>query len=128
FLRLSDGRLALTAPRGLYSWLTDGWYYRLLDIAIARGHRDAFTTYVGFLFEEYVVELLELALPNRASGDGRVNREQTYRGEKTADAAIDYGADLLLVEVVSTRLPRGVRAEANAEELDRFLRRAVLDK
>jgi hypothetical protein len=131
FVRFDDGQLVLTSPRALYSWLTDGWYYRLLDIAMGKGERDAFTTYAGYLFEAYVLELFQLALPKRPAGAGSVHGEQPYGaggGEMTSDVAIDYGDDLLLFEVISTRLPLGVRAEADHAELESYLERTFLDK
>jgi hypothetical protein len=120
----------LTSPRGLYSWLTDGWYYRLLDIEIERNERDDFTTYVGYLFETYVLELFQVALPDRTPGQGRVHGEQGYGAseEMTSDVTVDYGDDLLLFEVISRRLPLGVRAEADQEELENHLKRTFLDK
>jgi hypothetical protein len=36
FVRLDDGSLLLTTSRALFSWLTDGFHYRLLDSAQAR--------------------------------------------------------------------------------------------
>ncbi len=129
FVRLHDGRLALSAPRALQTWLTDGWYYRLLDIAIDRGERDRFTTFIGFLFETYVLEVFELALKDRGIGSGRVHGEQSYAsGEKTSDVAVDYGSDLLLFEVISRRLPLGVRTEADPQQLKTHLQRTLLDK
>jgi hypothetical protein len=129
FVVLDDGRLALTSPRAIYSWLTDGWYYRLLDLAIGNGKRDDFTTFMGDLFETYVLELFELALPNRPVGGGRVHGEQSYGGgQLTSDVAVDYGEDLILCEVISTRLPLGVRAEADQAELENYLTRTLLDK
>jgi len=129
FVLLDDGRLALTSPRAIYSWLTDGWHYRLLDIAMQKRQRDAFTTFIGYLFETYVVELFQLALPARAAGNGTVHGEQSYGGgQLTSDVAVDYGDDLFLFEVVSTRLPLGVRAEADQAELEEHLTRTLLDK
>ena len=129
FVLLDDGRLALTSPRAIYSWLTDGWYYRLLDTAISKGRRDDFTTFVGYLFETYVLELFHLAHPDRDAGNGAVHNEQTYGGgQMTSDVAVDYGDDLLLFEVVSRRLPLGVRAEADQAELEKHLKRTLLNK
>lgn len=129
FVLLDDGRLALTSPRAIYSWLTDGWYYRLLDIAISKGRRDDFTTFVGYLFETYVLEIFQFALPDRDARHGAVHGEQAYRGgQMTSDVAVDYGDDLLLFEVVSSRLPLGVRAEADQAELEEHLKRALVEK
>jgi hypothetical protein len=129
FILLDDGRLALTSPRAIYAWLTDSWYYRLLDLAIEKGQRDTFTTFVGYLFETYVLELFQVALANRAAGSGSVHGEQSYGGgQMTSDVAVDYGHDLLLFEVISRRLPLGVRAEADQAELEEHLKRTLLDK
>ena len=123
-----NGPMLLLSPRGISSWLTDGVYYRLLDAAADQNHRNDFTTFVGWLYERYLLEIFELALPGRPAGEGRVHEEIKYGGELTSDISIDYGSDLVLFEVVSTRLPLGVRAEADEAELERFLNRAVLDK
>lgn len=129
FLALHDEALLLLSPRALHSWLSDGVHYRLLDRAIALGQRGQFTTFVGYLFETYVLEIFAEALAGHRAGRGRVHGEQRYSGgQETSDVAIDYGPDLVLCEVVSTRLPLGVRAEADQEELDRFLKRTIEDK
>jgi hypothetical protein len=128
FMRLPGDQLLLISPRAMQSWLTEGAHYRLLDIAIRRSARDDFTTFVGWLFETYACELFETALGNRSAGDGRVHREQDYAGQKTSDVAVDFGRDLVLCEVVSTRLPLGVRAEADEDELATYLQRTITDK
>lgn len=129
FLRMRDQALLLLSPRALQSWLSDGVHYRLLDRAIALGRRDEFTTFVGYLFETYVLEVFEEGLAGHHAGDGRVHGEQRYSGDtRTSDVAIDYGRDLVLCEVVSTRLPLGVRAEADQDELDTHLKRTIQDK
>lgn len=127
-VRLPDGALALVSPRALESWLTDGTYYRLLDIAASRGCRDRFTAFVGWLVEQYVLELFETTLNDGGSGVPRVHGEQDYRGQKTSDVALDFEADIVLCEVVSVRLPLGVRAEADEQEFAKYLRRSVTDK
>ena len=129
FLRLPDGLLCLTSPRALQSFLTDGIYYRFLDIAATEGRRDDYTKFIGSLVERYVVELFEEGLGAKPPGDGRVLGEQPYASNQlTSDVAVDYGVDLVLVEVVSTRLPLGVRAEADEEVLDKYLKRAITNK
>lgn len=129
FLMLEDEALLLLSPRALHSWLTDGVHYRLLDRAIAVGRRERFSAFVGHLFESYVLEVLAAGLAGCTAGEGRVHGEQRYSGDqRTSDVAIDYGVDLVLCEVVSTRLPLGVRAEADQSELDVFLKRTILDK
>lgn len=129
FLQLPDGVLCLTSPRALQGFLTDGIYYRFLDIAANEGARDDYTKFVGWLVERYVVELFKEGLGSRPAGDGRVLGEQPYAGKQlTSDVAVDYGVDLVLVEVVSTRLPLGVRAEADEAVLAQYLKRSITNK
>ena len=130
FFRLPDDTLLLLSPRAAQAFLTDGVHYRLLEAAMGRGERNRFTSFVGWLFEQYIVELMEAALPGRAPGSGRVLGEHPYKagGLKTSDIALDYGADLVLCEVVSTRMPLAVRAEADEGELQTYLTRTVADK
>lgn len=126
--RLPDGALALLSPRGMESWLAEGPYYRLLNAAAAVGKRDDFTTFVGWLYERYVLELFQSASPEAPVGGGRVHGELPYGGDMTSDVAMDFGHDLILVEVISSMLPLGVRAEANEQVLEQFMDRAVLRK
>lgn len=129
FMRIPDGPLVLLSPRALEGWLTDGVYYRLLDFAAEKGRRDDFTTFAGWLFEAYVLELFGLALGEREPGAGRVHGEQEYSGKQlTSDVALDFGEDVVLFEVVSVRLPLGVRAEADEEELNKYIKRSITDK
>jgi hypothetical protein len=130
FLRLPDDSFCLTSPRALQSFLTDGIYYRFLDIAAAEGRRDDYTTFVGWLVERYVVELFEQGMGERPAGQGCVHGEQVYArgGQKTSDVAVDCGDDLVLAEVISTRLPLGVRAEGDEAVLDEYLKRTITDK
>ena len=127
FLRLPRNLLLSLSPRAVQGWLTDGVHYRLRDQA-GRGEFDAF---VGSLFETYIHEVFAAALPDRPSGAGRVHADEPYGkggGELTSDVALDYGRDLILFEVVSTRLPLGVRAVRDDSELASYLQRTTLDK
>lgn len=127
FLRLPGHRLLSLSPRALQSWLTDGVHYRLRDQA-GRGGFDAF---VGSLFETYIQEVFGAALPHRPPGGGRVHADEPYGkggGELTSDVALDYGRDLILFEVISTRLPLGVRSVRDDSELATYLQRTILDK
>ena len=78
FLRIPGG-LCLLSPRPVQAFLTDGVYYRFLDIAVEEKQRDDFTTFVDWLIERYVQELFEQALASRPAGSGRVHGEQGYR-------------------------------------------------
>jgi hypothetical protein len=130
FFATRTGHLVLTSPSAVQSWLTHGFYYRALDSAGDRGGstRDKWTTFWGWLVETYVHELLEQAHGPRAAGQGRVHGEYEQAGVKTPDVAIDAGEDLTLIEVVSVRLPLGVRAEDDPKTRATYLRRALLDK
>jgi hypothetical protein len=130
FFITRTGHLVLISPSAIQSWLSHGFYYRALDSATKRGGstRDNWTTFWGWLVETYVHEVIEQAHGPRASGHGRVHGEYEQRGVKTPDVAIDAGEDLTLIEVVSVRLPLGVRAEDDTKTRATFLRRALLDK
>lgn len=122
--RMPDGVLLLLSPPALQSWLTDGVYYRLRDAAAIEDQRDAFTAFVGWLYEQYLLEVFQVGV----GPQGRVHGEIRYGGQLSSDVVIELREDLVLIEVVSTRLPLGVRAEADQAELEKFLARAVIDK
>jgi hypothetical protein len=124
FLRIPGG-LCLVSPRAAQGFLSDGVYYRFLDIAAVENQRDDFTQFVGWLVERYVLELFEQALASRPTP---AHGEQAYSGKMTSDVAIDCGRDIVLIEVISRRLPLGVRAEADEEELEEHLEWAVTEK
>jgi hypothetical protein len=109
FLRLADGRFLLWSPRTIISWLTDGFYYRALDAARGAGRREQFLTFWGYLVEQYARQLLEEVYPEpRPVGSGRVYGEQVYgsrrRRRRTPDIAVEFGTDVVLIEVFSGRL------------------------
>ena len=130
FLRLAEEALLLVSPRAAEAFLGDGVHYRLLDAAISRGQRNQFTSFVGWLFEQYILELFEAAYSERRNESGRVLGEQLYRGgrDRTSDVALSLGSDLVLCEVVSRRMPMGVRAEADETELQTYLKRTITEK
>lgn len=114
FVRLDDGSLLLTTPRALFSWLTDGFHYRLLDSAQARNttkrRRESrkYSSYAGVLVERYAIDLVRssYAVHGGQMAD-RVHGEQPYGhggGSHTTDIAIDLGTDLALIEVSGSRL------------------------
>lgn len=109
FVRLQDGRLLLWSPRALTSWLTDGFYYRSLTHAAELDDVSGFTSFNGWLVERYAREIAEAVLPpTKPNGSGRALRSVRYsspRGEvDSPDIALDYGQDLVFIEVRSGRL------------------------
>jgi len=136
-----DGNAVVLGPRALESWIgSTGNYYRLLDIARARGREDfdRFRRFNGFLHERYFRQLTHIAHPyphRRASftGSGRVFPEQTYKvrksGElKTSDIAVDLGLDLVLVEVTSGRVTSKSLVDGDVKSVARDLEKIVLGK
>lgn len=108
-LRLSDGALLVTSPQAIWSWMGEGLYFRLLDIARDRGEPTKLTQFYGELIERYIVELVASAHASTdIPGAGRVFGEQVSGTRKnpvkTPDVAVDLGQDLVLMEVVSGRL------------------------
>ncbi len=113
FLRLADDGLVLLSPRAMQSWLTEGVHYRLLTSAQNRSGGEgkisrAYTQFAGRLLEAYTLEEMRSVLPGeRPAGGGRVHGELPYgpHGEKrTSDVAVDFGQDLVLIEVSNRRL------------------------
>jgi hypothetical protein len=133
FVRLRDGRLLLWSPRSMTSWLTDGFYYRSLTHAAAQNDVSAFTTFNGWLVERYAREIVERALPaEKPAGSGRALRSVTYRGPDgnvdSPDIALDYGQDLILVEVRSGRLKLDTRITGDPHRVRRDLRLLIVEK
>jgi hypothetical protein len=134
FLRLENGDLALTSPRAIQTWLTEGLYYRLLDAARNeagdRGIND-YTAYVGHLTERYAVELMEAAHPEpRLPTAGRVQREQSYGKEqaRTTDIAVVFPHELFLFEVSSGRLTVPSRIKGDRKKVRNDLGKIVGEK
>lgn len=111
-LRFDDGRVMPFAPRALEGWLgATGAYYRLFDISASKGSsvRERFTRFNGFLVERHVVANAEAA-HSAVSSTVWVPRvipeqvEETSAGEsRTPDVVLDYGRDLVVIEVTSGR-------------------------
>ena len=126
FLRLPDGSMRLVSSRGLVSWMTRGVHHRALQAAERRPHPRKpgqsmsliYLGYAGALGEEAVRRLLRASheVAERA-GAVRLHGEHSYKiGKKrldSPDAALDYGTDLVLVEVYSGRIALAARASAD---------------
>jgi hypothetical protein len=138
FVRLDDGSLLLTTPRALFSWLTDGFHYRLLDSAQARNtskrrkESRKYSSYAGVLVERYAIDLVRSSYavhgPEMAA---RVHGEQPYGhrgGSQTTDIAIDLGTDLVLIEVSGSRLRADTLVLGHADQVIEDIDRMVVVK
>lgn len=138
FLRLTNGGLVLVSPRALASWVTDGFYYRLLDAAQKRNKTKkrktsrAYTAFAGNLLEKYCLELAEESFDKgNPPGGGKVYGEQPYghKGEaKTSDVAIQIGTDLVLFEVTASRLRADTLVLRDPKSVSDDLHRMVISK
>lgn len=124
-LRLDADNLLVLSPRAILSWFsTDGVYHRLLAAASASNGDagvNAFTDDFGVLVEEYALWLTESAY-NEAP---IVHGDEECGGVKTPDVAVSLGEDLVLVEVVSSRLRRDSRLGSPEAVSKDLLRTAV---
>lgn len=137
FVKLGSGDLVLSGSQFLQSWLTDGFHYRSLDCARRRNAKGStkqshrYTSFNGALVEAYAVELAQASFGQRPVGGGRVWPEQPYGkkgASKTSDVAIDFGPDLVLIEVSSSRLAGDRGALGDTAEVTAQLDRLVLTK
>jgi hypothetical protein len=135
-----DGNAVVLGLRALEGWLSStGAYYRLFDLARARGEAEMerFRRFNGWLQERYVRQLTHIAHPyaNRRvlAGSGRVLGQQPYkvkrRGESmTSDVAVDLGLDLVLVEVTTKRVTQRSLVDGDIEAVIADVRAMVIKK
>ncbi len=133
FVRLRDGRLCLWSARALLGWLTDGFYYRALTHARHERRGGGFTTFNGWLVECYARQVVEQALPpDKPHGSGRALGSVRYTGRSggvdSPDIALDYGTDLVFVEVCSGRLRLDTRLTGDPSAVRDDLRRVLTGK
>jgi hypothetical protein len=111
FLQTSDRGLLLIGRPWLWSWLSEGFYYRPMrvaqteDAARAGGRTDhvqRYTQYAGQTFECYCLNLARESF----SEPTRVLGEQVYAkgGAKTSDVAVVEGGHLVLFEANARRI------------------------
>jgi hypothetical protein len=108
FLRTADGGLLLIGRPWLWSWLSEGFYYRPMrvaqaeDAASGRQNVQRYTAYAGQTFERYCLDLAEQTFASPA----RVWGEQPYAkgGSKTSDVAVLVGNELVLFEANARRI------------------------
>lgn len=132
FLRTEDGRWILLFPRAIESWLGEGLHYRALDAAAEKGQTRRYNNFFGHLVERYCLDLARSAYPlDRLHGSGRAHPEQPYGrrdGLRTFDIAIDFGTDLLAIEVVAARLTAEMQVYSRPELLAKELEKMVFKK
>lgn len=132
-VQLTDGRCLLVSPRAIQSWLSDGLYHRALAAARRRGQAMRFLRFNGALTERYALRLMRTIHPEpRPSGSGRVAGEQRYGNRAAAklspDISLEYGTELVLMEVASGRFTLQTLQEVSAEAALRDLQRVVSHK
>lgn len=127
-LRRADGSMRLISPRGLVSWMTRGIHHRALQAAEGQPHPRkpetsmsmVYLGYTGALGEEAVRRLLATShRVTEQAGAVRLHGEHSYKiGKKkhlSPDAALDFGTDLVLIEVYAGRVALAARAGADSE-------------
>ncbi len=134
-LRFDDGRVMPLAPRALEGWLgATGAYYRLFDLAIELGAstREKFTRFNGYLIEQHVLTAAQLAHPPSAAGAIWVPKaigeqlQRTRVGEsRTPDVSLDYGQDLILIEVTGGRPTEKSIVDADLEAIQKDIEKLL---
>jgi hypothetical protein len=131
FLRLRDDRLLLVSPRALESWPTDGVHYRLLrkagELDPKKGAQH-FTALIGELTETYVVELLEIEFDRTRQKHlnvGTVHKAAPLGDGESTDVFIVQGADLIVLEISSSRITAPTRLSGNEATLKKDLDKVV---
>jgi hypothetical protein len=141
FLRAPDGTLTLISSRGLLSWLTRGMHHRALQAAERRPHPRnprknsalIYLTYAGRLGEYAVGRLMAMSheVQSRAAVV-RLHQEHSYMVGKqrkdSPDLVLDYGEELIVLEVFSGRISREARTSLDPEEMDKALEKATTSK
>lgn len=133
FLDGGDSVYRMISPRAVGEWIGDGVYYRALDAAGRRSGkcRKRFGTFNGHLMETYALGLAHEAFPRpRYAASGLVSGEQGFgkSDDKTSDIAIDFGRDLVLIEIVARRLRFTARALGDIVHLEEDLDRTIFQK
>jgi hypothetical protein len=136
FLRRSDGAMVLISPTALSGWMTRGMHHRALQAAERRPHAtkpgrsmaEGFLAYSGALAEHAFRRLVARSHETQVrAGLLRIHDEQAYKIGKSTyrspDLGLDFGPDLVLIELYSGRISREARTS-----LDSALLRQQLDK
>jgi hypothetical protein len=129
FLRCESGELILLSPRFMESWFAEGFHHRALNIARKKNCAPRYMAFAGRLYESYCVELTKEV---HASMRGvEIHGDLPYsRGKsgKTCDVAVDYVADLVLVEATNSRFKATTLTEGSREDAQLDLERVLIKK
>lgn len=139
--RASDGTMWLISPRALLSWVTRGIHHRAQNVAENRPHprkqNETMTRiYLGYaplLGEESVRRLVARSHTTQlTTGIVRIHSEIPYKvdghSKLSPDLMLDYGDDMVLVEVFSGRISREARTTLDQQQLGEALDRATTHK
>ncbi len=112
-------------PALLLDRVTQGIYYDGLDNFSEEGHRNDFAATFGYVFEDYVGELLKAEY-----GPENVTPEPEYGGpgnKRGPDWIVIDGDDLLVIECRTSRLSLKTKSLGDVEALQGELRRILVD-
>lgn len=112
-------------PDLLLDRVTQGIYYDGLDNFREEGHRNDFAANFGYVFEDYVGELLKAEY-----GPENVTHEPEYGGRdnmRGPDWIVIDGDDLLAIECRTSRLSLRTKSLGDVEALPEELRRILVD-
>lgn len=125
--RASDGKLYMTSPRCLVSWISEGFFHRLLASAQneSRETSNLFSSFYGKLLERYAVEMATSSLGKRGL---TVSGDQPYDGGHTPDLMIRDGRNYIVAEIRSGSLSREFRTRGTVEALNDELAKTLFDK
>jgi hypothetical protein len=129
FLLCENGDLILLSPRFIESWFSEGFHHRALNLAREKNIAPRYTAFAGRLYESHCVELARDA--HSGMPGVHVHGDRPYaRGKagKTCDVAVDYVADLVLVEATNSRFKATTLTEGDREDAHRDLERVLVGK
>lgn len=126
-LRLGDEVVCLSR-RFMAEKISSGLYHVLLTNLPTREQRDSFLTFFGYVFESYVNRLLKRVFPpNRLAQRCFTNVRDPNSGNEIADAILDYGDALVLIEAKATLFSLPVLVCGDPVELERKFQDIVYD-
>jgi hypothetical protein len=124
-----DGRVYCVSVQLLLQKLTRGLHYLFLNRIPEKERRDVYLTYVGEVFDDYVVAALRRAYPafSRRYVDGPSLRERTPQGSQVCDGAVIYPDTVILVETKATLFTAAVRASGDWLQYEAKMRDIFID-
>lgn len=131
FLRLEDEVMILWSPQSLLNWITEGLFFRIRELAPSANDAIKFGQFYAWLFEEHCRRLVEETLgTSDLPGTGRVVAPFKYARDQneTPDLILDFGTDLVVVEVCSGRLNLSTRLRGEADDVETNLDNILISK